>query len=498
MGLIAKQSIKGSIYTYSGAVLGFVSTGLLMPKFFELEEVGLINLLVALSLIFTQFSNLGFNYILSRIFPYFRNNKNKHNGILTLGIYVSLIGFAISLVIFLLLKPYLVESNIEKSALFAENIYYIPPLIFFTVFFFLLDNYNKALYNAVLGTFIREFVVRFLNLFIIIFYIFEIIDFQNFILWYAIIYSSPAIIISVILIKNKRFHIRKLNMELIREHKSEMIKIAGFGLISGFSGMAVLNIDRYMINHYLGLEATGVYSISFYFGALIMIPAKAVRKISSIVIAESWKKNDLSTINKIYSKSTVNQLIIALLLYIGIWVNIDNIFKILPDYSEGRYVILFIGFAFVFEMFSGVSSTIISNSKYYKFGSYVMLIKIILIIILNMFFIPVWKLSGGAFASLLTVLITIFLYFIFLFKKYKFQPYSYKHLIIIAIGGFAIAVNYFIPEFYNFYIDIIIRSGIISIIFVLLIYISKVSDEVTNIAEMIKQYIKKHFFQKRY
>ncbi len=84
MGIIAKQSIKGSVYTYAGAAIGFISTGLLMPKFFAAEQIGLINLLIAITAIFSQFGGLGFVGVLSRLFPYFRDEEKKHNGVLSL------------------------------------------------------------------------------------------------------------------------------------------------------------------------------------------------------------------------------------------------------------------------------------------------------------------------------------------------------------------------------------------------------------------------------
>ena len=47
---------------------------------------------------------------------------------------------------------------------------------------------------------------------------------------------------------------------------------------------------------------------------------------------------------KFYAKSTINQLIVGELLFLGIWANIHNIFKILPaEYEAGKYVIFFIG-----------------------------------------------------------------------------------------------------------------------------------------------------------
>lgn len=32
MGIVSKQAIKGSIYIYIGVIVGFVTSGILMPK----------------------------------------------------------------------------------------------------------------------------------------------------------------------------------------------------------------------------------------------------------------------------------------------------------------------------------------------------------------------------------------------------------------------------------------------------------------------------------
>ncbi|MHA1695338.1 MAG: hypothetical protein ACTSUG_08765 [Candidatus Helarchaeota archaeon] len=48
MGIIQKQTIKGTIYTYLGVALGFVNIGLLTPKIFSTDQIGLTNILVAI------------------------------------------------------------------------------------------------------------------------------------------------------------------------------------------------------------------------------------------------------------------------------------------------------------------------------------------------------------------------------------------------------------------------------------------------------------------
>ena len=134
-----------------GVVLGFVTTGLLYPFVLTADEVGLIRILVSYSVLFAQFAALGFNGITVRYFPYFRDYKKGHNGFLNLGLITTILGFIVSILIFLSLKNYLIESSSEKSALFVIYINYIIPLIFIQLFFSFFDTYLSSLYRAVEG-----------------------------------------------------------------------------------------------------------------------------------------------------------------------------------------------------------------------------------------------------------------------------------------------------------------------------------------------------------
>ena len=82
MGIVSRQTIKGSIYSYLGAFIGFVNVALLMPRLFATDQIGLVNILVALSTIFGQLGTLGMVNVTIRQFPYFRDEKNNHNGFL--------------------------------------------------------------------------------------------------------------------------------------------------------------------------------------------------------------------------------------------------------------------------------------------------------------------------------------------------------------------------------------------------------------------------------
>ena len=135
MGIIKKQSISGTIYSYLGVILGFITTGILYPRIFSTEEVGLLRILISYSLLFAQFAGLGINTITVKLFPYFRDYKKKHNGYLGIAMLVSTIGLIISVGAFILLKPSILDGDKAGADLFARYFYYIIPLIIFTLLF---------------------------------------------------------------------------------------------------------------------------------------------------------------------------------------------------------------------------------------------------------------------------------------------------------------------------------------------------------------------------
>ena len=138
-------------------------------------------------------------------------------------------------------------------------------------------------------------------------------------------------------------------------------------------------------------------------------------------------------------------------------------------------------------MFAGVNQAIISTSKKYAYAAVFMVITLILIIITNWIFIPIYGIAGAAFASFLSMFITTIIRYIFVWKSFNLQPYNYKHLIIIGISGLTYFILIIIPDFPNAYIDILIKGSIITVIFGALIYISKVSEDINLKIEQVYQ-----------
>ena len=481
MGVIKKQSISGTIYSYIGVLLGFVTTGLLYPIIFSTDEVGLLRILVAYSVLFAQFAGLGINTITVKLFPYFRDYERKHHGYLGLALLISAVGLIIAVSVFVLLKSSILDSGKEGADLFAKYFYYIVPLIIFTLLFNVFDTYYRVLYNAVKGIIYKEVIQRTLVLIVILLYFLETIDFHTTVILYTTALISPTILLFLSLIYNKQLFLN-LDLNFVdRKLSKEMINVGIFGILASFSGVLVMTIDTIMVERILGLSAAGIYSITFFFGTLILVPLRTMGKISSVVIADAWKENNINVISQIYKKSSISLSIIGLLLLIGIWGNIDNVFHIISDaYLPGKYVILIIGIANLIDIGLGVSPHIIVNSKHYRFLSYSLIVFAVILIISNLLLIPKYGIVGAAIASLISKFIFNLIKYLFLYHKFGLQPFTSKTLLLYLIGAFAYGVSLLLPEQSNYIVDIFIRSSIILVVFSIPVYFFNISEDINQ------------------
>ncbi|MBA3704607.1 MAG: oligosaccharide flippase family protein, partial [Bacteroidetes bacterium] len=399
MGIIEKQATQNMILSYLGAGLGFL-TVIWLPYLLSTDENGLIRIFVSTTALLAQFGNLGFTSVTIRFFPYFRNKEKGHHGFLFYALKVSSIGFLLCFVTFLILKEDIIQSNLEKSKLFVDYLFYLMPLTFFVLFFNIFDTYLRATYSSVIGSFTKDILQRVMILVLLATYCFKIIDFSTFIFFYITATCLPTLVLMFYIVKQEEWHIKPVRGFLSRELRTEMIKLGFYSILSGGGGAIILNIDAIMVNQALGLKQTGIYGIAFFFGSMILIPARSLYRISSSIVAEAFKKNNLKEIHSLYKKSCNSQLAIGALLFIGICANIDNIMKLLPeDYASGRNVILVLSAGYLVEMATGINQVIIVNSKLYKYDAYIVFLVVGITIIANYILIPIYGIVGSAIAT---------------------------------------------------------------------------------------------------
>lgn len=481
MGIVQRQTIKGSIYSYLGVIVGFVTTSYLFPRYLKPDIIGLFGLLIAYSTLLGQFALLGMQGVTSRLFPYFRDKKSGHHGFLIVAFIFIAIGFFLFLVLYFVFSPWLISNNLEKSKLFADYVYLLIPLTFFSMLFYFFDTYNKVLYDAVFGLFLQEFVQRVLILAITLGFIFHLLSLNQLIVWYVIVLCIKSVIIIVYLYQRGEISFQWDFRFITRSLKKEIIDVAFFSILSGMGSMIVFNIDKIIINQILDLSKTGVYTVAFYFGTLVVIPSRPLLKISGTLIADAWAKNDLSQIRDIYYKSCINQFIIGGFLFLGLWANIDNILNILgPDYQQSKWAIFFIGIAYLFDMLTGANTQVIAFSKHYRVSLYFIAILLVIVSGLLFLLIPVWGIVGAAAAIAGGMFLNNLMRYFFLYRKFGLQPFNRMFVFLFLFFTGLYFLLTLIPQL-ALIPDILLRGVLITIATGLFLYFVPVSDDVKNI-----------------
>ncbi len=487
MGIIIRQSVKSAIWSYLGIVIGYINVGIIMPHFFDTAQMGLVQLFASVSLIFAQFGTLGFTSVINRLFPVFRNQEKQHQGFLFLAVITGMVGFLLCTVSFSLLKPWIIETNIQKSPLLVEYLWLLLPLVFMRILFLLLDNYNKMLYDAVTGTFWIEFMHKLINLLLILVFAFGWLNFSQFFFGYILSMSIPVFPVVWVLIRRRHFSLRPQPEFLNKPLKKEIGSTMFFGFVNGLAGIIFVNADRIFVNQYLSLNAVGIFSVCALFATLIRVPYNSISKISIGIISEAWKRNDIQHIKEIYQKATINQAIIGTLIFIGILVNLENIFTILPgEYRQGKWVLIIYSLGMLVNTVIGLAGNITETSKYFRFITLFLGLSIVLQFGLSVLLIPRWGILGAALSTVSTLVINSVFMVVLQQIAFGINGFSSKLGIVLVIGIFSLGIGWIIPDL-PLVVDIFIRSGIVTVVYFLLVWLGRVSDDLNGLIHHLIQ-----------
>ena len=483
MGIIRKQSIHNSISLYIGIFIGAVNTILIYPFVFESnpEYWGLLQILVSYSVIFSSFSHLGGPSIFLRFFPKAQVKSELLSFTLSLG-------FLLFALLFLFFKDSLL-SFIDSSPLLHDHFYWVGVLVFALSFFDLFSSVSRSYLDSSTPVFLNEVFVRICVLVLLVFYHYDWIIFNQFLLCFISIYLIKLLILLLLQFKNKRL---TFSLQFNKSDLKNQFKYGLYVITGGGAAILVSRFDMLMIEHYLDLKQVAYYGLAFFIGSVIKVPSRSISSISSPLIAKSFEENNLSNIQSIYSKSSINLFIMGAVIFLCILLNIDDILSILPDkFSQGKIVVLFIGAAQLVNLVAGLHGLILIHSSYYKSIVYFNLFLFLITFFTNLIFIPMYGINGAALATFISILLFNTVRMIYVYKKMNFQPFSTKTVITFLM----IVVIYFglcyIPLTSMPLVNIVIKSLIACLLVAFTVQYFKLSDDISSlINEFRENYLK--------
>jgi O-antigen/teichoic acid export membrane protein len=478
MGIIQKQGVKSSFFIMIGFLIGAVNLLVLFPLFFSKNDQGLVRAMLDIGATLSVFCTLGTLPVIYKFYPFYNHYLGpKKNELPFITLIINLIGFGILLIIGWQQKDFIIRK-LGKSPSLAQYFNYVYPYTFFLLIFYWLEAFAWGLRKGVYSNFLRETLIRILTTLLIIAFGLKYIDLAVFLTLFSLLYVIPSILLLINLIQSQQFSFESLQISSVTKRlKGKMFSFALFVFAGQFFNLLARTNDTFLIVGLRGLNDAAIFAIATYVSAILEIPQRSLNSISIPVLASSWKNKDFANIKHIYHKSVSNLLAIGLLLFGLIWLNTDNLVNFLNWVSNkeaGGYnaiskLIFILGLAKLIDLATGVNSQIIGTSNFWKFDFFTNLFYILLSLPLNYYLIKNYNLEGLAYSNLIALCLYNSIRFLFLYKKFKLQPYTYKHGLFLVLSIALILLVHQIPSVNNIVANIFLQSSVFGISFYLLV-----------------------------
>lgn len=493
MGIIIKQSIRNASLTYVGIGLGLVSTIFLFPHILGAEKYGLTRSLIAITTISSQIITLGIPNTLVKFIPNLASDHHLRSTFFRFTIIPSVLLLSIYLTTFFLFEAkWLALYN--DSALLEVYLWLVLPMVFATTSFSLFSALVKASLDTVFATFLQDVFLRVTILIFLLLYFLEILDFHGFMLGFVGAYVLNMLILVGYSLRMKYFSMTRYKGQNTFNPK-EIFSYSFFAFFSGFTMILVSNIDLIMVDMFEGLETAGVYALAMYVGTVITVPRKSISKIIHPILTKAFKDNNITEIKRLYVQSSTNQLLIALIIYIGILTSLDDLYQILPDeFSAGKSIIMILGLAYLFDLATGANGQIIITSHFYKFDFISSLLLMACAVVLNYLLIPIYGITGAALATASSVGLYNIIKTIFVWFMLKMQPFKKETLYNVFIGALCFILGEYISLNTPPIITIFIRSMILGSMYICLAYVLNISPELNA---TLKEYYHRYLIKKQ-
>ncbi|MGM9837703.1 MAG: lipopolysaccharide biosynthesis protein [Paludibacteraceae bacterium] len=479
MGIIAKQSIRGTIVTYLGVAVGFVTTFFVLTRFLSTEDIGLVRVLIDAATLFVGLAQLGTNSSIIRFYPYFRteqpnvaqrSNSTTDHGFFFWTLLVPLIGFCLFACVYWACRVPLSDWFGEKSPLFVDYYYMVIPLAFFMLYQTIFETNANVLMRIVLPRTVRELGVRIGLLVIYLLYAFRILSIDGFIIALCLNYGIAALINLCYLFSLGHISLRP-DKQFLRENPQLVQKYllyTGFLIISAVTGVLAPVLSSFFISAKMGLNYTGIFAIATYIAVMVSIPYRSVTAIASPQLARAIKEQNREETSHLVQQICNNLLLIGGIIFLLIWLNIDLIFYLLPNgetYAVARTTVLLLGLTQLLIASCSIALTTISYSRFYAFSLLFSLLLTVASLLLNNYLIPIYGMNGAAISNLASYTLYFAFALLILRTTCKISLFNRQTACIILLIGCVLLLNYlwnsYLPMIGNVWLSSLLRTAVL-------------------------------------
>jgi O-antigen/teichoic acid export membrane protein len=430
MSLVAKQSIYNFITITLAFILGAINTLYLYPSFPGKAFQGLVVALLATSNLIQPFVSFGVQHALIKFYSSYDSQKDKD----------SLLWFSLlfPLIILSILIPFLWTFTNEILAFLTQEnqeMSNYPIMIIsisiLTAYFEIFFSWLRIKLKTVFGNFLKEFYPRLLIFSLLIIYLLKIIDVDQFI---ELIVLGYAIRLLIIISYSFWIYTPTLKIRFPKKIKS-ILKYNLLIFLSGAAASFILDIDKSMIYSMLKSENVAYYIVALFIATVVEAPGRGLFQILSPLVAKAINENNISRLESLLKKSSINLLIICGFVFVIINSNLIDLYEIVNQdgYANAIGVVWIVSVGKLFTMSMGCINNIISNSKFYPYVFWFSISSAVMAIFMNLILIKSHGIIGAAYATLGVIVFINLCKLTLVRVAFKIHPYNTKSIYSIVL-----------------------------------------------------------------
>lgn len=487
MGIVLNQSLKNTVITYIGFGIGGVNTIYLYPVFLGTTFYGLTNYVTSCANVIMPLFAIGMQNTLVKFYSQYQTEEEKSR-FLSFTVLFPLLLIIPMLIIGLFFYDEILFFLSKKNPIVKSFIWLIPFIGLCMAYFEIFYAWLRVHMHSVFGNFIKEVGLRLFSLFLLIAVYYDVLTVEGFVYATAGLYFL-ALLVTMLY----AFSIQKPAFQfVIPANTKEILTYTFYIILSGSVANLLLDGDKIMLNQYMVIDNIAFYSIATFIALVISVPSRAMHQIVYPITARLMHDNKHQELNDLYKKTSINLQVVGGLVMLGIFVNINELYNMpqLHEYKEGIMVVFMIGLSKYFELILGNNNAIIFNTKYYKTVLFLGVLLVGIAVGLNAIFIPIYGIIGSAFATLVSITIYSLAKLLFVVKKLHLYPFTKQNLYSLAITLVLFLAFYFWDFSFNPLINILLKSILISVVYVYVNYRLVISAEINQTIDVVLKKIK--------
>jgi O-antigen/teichoic acid export membrane protein len=480
---IQRQSIISTIIIFAGFGFGAVNLIVLQKLFLTSEQWGLTRVVTESSVLLANFATLAMPTLTAKFTPFYKRYlPPEKNDLPFITSTIFSIGLVITLLCMLLFSHPIIKIFGKNNPLFQP--YYFTLLLFVTFqgTFLFMEMHAYFAGKTILANLLKELLFRVITTICLVLAGLKIVSFDGFMKLFACSYLPAALIMIYTVRRTGSFPIVTTISSVTRRLKYKMLSLSSFVFFTSISNIAFVVCDTLFLASIYNFSQAGIYAIAQYFSQVLEVPMRSMNAASVPLISEYWRAKNMKGLNSIYRKSCINLLIAGIGLGGIILVNVHNLRLYFgPEYAVMILPLTILVVSRWINLGTGLNSTIIQLSTFWRFDFASTLIYSILGIPLNYLLIKNFGMIGAAIANVIAMLLYNSLRFFFIWKKFGLQPFTGKNAMVLVSGSLLILLVYVIPHMGNLFVDGIVRTAAFVLLFCMLVIKAKFSEEINQI-----------------